>query len=230
MDTAASQPSSSPVENVGQEKESSVSEDSLPGAEFVGISADTLSVAQEPVVIELKLPSEVDPEIQSAGELLPIAQEFIRVERLTWWILTGVVGGILLVGWLLSGWLIRGVFDAYQWLGLLIPLVPIAGGIAAGRYFPRKTYDSTHWRLNQHGLEIRHGIWWRHRIFIPTERIQHTDVQQGPIMRMYDLATLVINTGGTHEPSVPLGGLKLATAEELRDKLAVQVKSSGAER
>jgi hypothetical protein len=30
----------------------------------------------------------------------------------------------------------------------------------------------------------------------------------------------VVNTGGTHEPSISLSGLKLARAEELRDQLA----------
>ena len=144
------------------------------------------------------------------------------LEQVSWWFLTGIVGGILLAAWFLAGFLIRGNFDAIQWLLLLPIILLLAVGMFASSYFPAKVFRATSWQLNTNGLEIRRGIWWRHRIFVPRDRIQHTDVKQGPLMRKYGLAELVINTGGTHEPSIPLSGLTLAVAEQLRDNLSVR--------
>lgn len=47
-----------------------------------------------------------------------------------------------------------------------------------------------------------------------------TGFRQGPLERRFGLATLVVNTGGTHEPSISLSGLTLARAEELREQLS----------
>jgi membrane protein YdbS with pleckstrin-like domain len=146
-----------------------------------------------------------------------------RLESVGWLILTGFIGFLLSIGWLVSGFFIREQFDLAQWISLGIIATICMLGILASRYFPAKVFQSTSWQLTDQGLEVRRGIWWRHRIFVPTDRIQHTDVIQGPIMRMYGLANLVINTGGTHEPSIPLEGLSFETAEQLRELLSVKL-------
>ena len=143
------------------------------------------------------------------------------LERIQWWILTGIVGTILGIGWLIT-WIIRGTFDAAQWVSLAFVASVFIVGFLASRYFPSKQFHAISWQLKSNGLEIRHGIWWRHRIFVPFDRIQHTDVQQGPLMRIYGLASLVINTGGTHEPSIPLSGLSMSMAEQTRAKLSAR--------
>ena len=144
----------------------------------------------------------------------------IPLERLSWWISAGILGGILLTGWLLTCLVFWGFVGWPQWIALASVLVLIMAMILAARYFPQRNYETTTWQSKQHGLEIRRGIWWRHRIFIPRNRVQHTDVRQGPFQRRFELATLVVNTGGTHEPSISLSGLKLARAEALRDQLS----------
>ncbi len=144
----------------------------------------------------------------------------VPLERVSWWVSAGIVGGILLTGWLLTCLFFLGFFGWLQWIALASVLVLITAMISGARYFPQRNYETTSWQSKQHGLEIRRGIWWRHRIFIPGNRVQHTDVRQGPLERRFGLATLVVNTGGTHEPSISLSGLNLARAEELRDQLA----------
>jgi uncharacterized protein len=144
----------------------------------------------------------------------------MQLERVTWSIIAGVLAIVGLLSWLVCGFLIRGTFDELQWvlLAVLMSVVALTG--FGSWFFPGRSYRAASWRLSQHGVEIRNGIWWRHRIFIPKERIQHTDINQGPIMRMYGLANLIINTGGTHEPSIPLSGLSLETAERVRAQLS----------
>ena len=173
----------------------------------------------EPVMTELPAQKAVTTKQPIVDAFQQLDPRWIRVEQRGWWILTAIVTLILLAVWLFVGLVVREDFDAIQWSLLLIVAVIVFVGFLSSRYFPRRTFESTLWQLRANGLEIRNGIWWRHRIFIPREQIQHTDVQQGPVMRMFGLATLVVNTGGTHEPSIPLAGLSLATAESIRDQL-----------
>ena len=149
-----------------------------------------------------------------------IALRFVDMERTTSLIAVGIVSVILIVGWLIAGFLVRNRFDLWQWLAFLLWFVGTAFGVFASYYFPSRIYQTTTWQLKHNGIAIRRGIWWQHRIFIPRERIQHTDIKQGPLMRSYGLATLVINTGGTHEPSIPLCGIGLETAETIRELLS----------
>ncbi len=149
----------------------------------------------------------------------------VQLERVGWWILIGVLGSTMVGIWLTVG-LVRASFDATQWICLAAILVALGGLVWFSRFIPERSYATTFWQLMPHGLELRRGIWWRHRIFIPANRIQHTDVQQGPIERRFELATLVVNTGGTHEPSISISGLRLEKAEALRDQLSSHVGPS----
>ncbi len=149
----------------------------------------------------------------------------VQLERVGWWIFIGILGTFLIGGWLVIG-LARSEFEVFQWIGLAVISVILIGMLWLSWFIPERIFATTFWQLKPHGLELRRGIWWRHRIFIPSNRIQHTDVQQGPIERRFELATLVVNTGGTHEPSISISGLSLNKAEELRDRLSSRVDLS----
>lgn len=171
----------------------------------------------ETAVSDVVLPA---PSTKTDYDFQPLAANWLRMERRSWHILIAIVGPVLGLGWLVLGLFIRQSFDAWQWL-LLVPIgLLIAMLIWAAYFFPHRGFQATSWRLHPHGFEIRRGIWWRHRIFIPKDRIQHTDVHQGPIQRAYGLASLVLNTGGTHEPSITLEGLDMPLAESLREQLS----------
>jgi len=144
----------------------------------------------------------------------------VTLERLSWWLLTAIVVFVLFAGWLVLGFAIRGTFDLTQWIVLLAIVGVAAGGLLCSRIFPKLVFASTTWNLSARGLEVRTGIFWKSRIFVCRDRIQHTDVSQGPLMRLHELATLVINTSGTHNHSISLSGLSLREAESVRDDLS----------
>ncbi len=87
---------------------------------------------------------------------------------------------------------------------------------------PRWAYERTRWGLTEEGFEIRRGIIWRHQIAIPAARVQHVDVSQGPLQRIYDLGKLTIHTAGTANASIELSGLEHSIALSLRDDLIRQ--------
>lgn len=69
------------------------------------------------------------------------------------------------------------------------------------------------------GMLIRRGVWWRGEMFVPRARIQHTEINQGPLDRRWDMASVAIHTAGTRLESIVVPGLPRALAESLRDAL-----------
>ena len=120
-------------------------------------------------------------------------------------------------------------------LGLLVPIglllgdTPIALPLALtvlvvlpglGVWLALRRYAGTHWRLDGHGYGLRRGRMWRRETFVPRSRVQHLDLQRGPLERRFGLATLVVHTAGTRQNAVATGGLGEDDAEWLRDRLA----------
>ena len=107
--------------------------------------------------------------------------------------------------------------------GVLLGWLTLIGLLVFGAHFwPAIKYRNTSWRLSEVGVEIHRGVWWKHRIAIPVARLQHVDVSQGPVQRMFGLGTLTVHTAGTKNSSVVLDGLEHDTAMNLRDQLIAQ--------
>ena len=85
--------------------------------------------------------------------------------------------------------------------------------------WPARAYRHTSYRVDDQGIEIRRGVFWRAILNVPRSRVQHIDVSQGPLERRYGLGTLVIYTAGTDHAKVALGGLEHGRAMQLRAQL-----------
>jgi len=98
-------------------------------------------------------------------------------------------------------------------LGLLVALLIWAWGFAERRF------AATRFRLDAEGFSIKRGVIWQSETFIARSRVQHTDIQQGPIDRHLGLAELLVHTAGTEMAGVHLNGLDAERARSLRDAL-----------
>jgi membrane protein YdbS with pleckstrin-like domain len=110
-------------------------------------------------------------------------------------------------------------------LWLLLALLPSWAVVMAAlawqmRRWPPIAYRFTSYVVNDAGLEIARGVYWRTVTSIPKSRIQHTDVSQGPLERRHGLGTLVVYTAGTQHSQVKLPGLEFATAQRIRAHLS----------
>lgn len=85
--------------------------------------------------------------------------------------------------------------------------------------WPPIAYRHSSYRFSAEGLHLRRGVVWRSQVAVSRSRIQHTDVSQGPIERIYGLATLTVHTAGNHYAAIALPGLKHAEALAARDFL-----------
>lgn len=143
----------------------------------------------------------------------------VPAERLSGFIFVAVLSVVLLIVWLIVMFAAFSPTDTRAWL------IGLCGLLFCGLvgylvwYLPQWSFETTRWREIHSGFEIRRGIWWWHRVFIPRERIQHTDVVRGPVMRRFGIAKLVIYTAGTHNHEINLEGLGAEQAEALRRSL-----------
>lgn len=88
-----------------------------------------------------------------------------------------------------------------------------------GCYAAYRRWITSAWRLDDTGLRFRRGYLWRKEILVPRSRVQHLDIERGPIERHYGLATLIVHTAGTRHHALRIAGLPDAAAVALRDAL-----------
>jgi hypothetical protein len=105
-----------------------------------------------------------------------------------------------------------------------VPVLVLAAGLALTLLVPPRRYRGWGYREGEDEIEIRRGRLIRVRTIVPFGRVQHIDVAQGPIQRLYGLGTLILHTAGTHGASVPLPGLLHGDAEALRDRIRAKIR------
>jgi membrane protein YdbS with pleckstrin-like domain len=101
-----------------------------------------------------------------------------------------------------------------------IAILMICLGLAMWR--ASLAFRFTRWRLDEDGLRVRRGRFWRTEVLIPRARVQHLDIERGPIERRFGLATLVVHTAGTRLNAVRQPGFDDHDASRLRDALVPQ--------
>lgn len=152
--------------------------------------------------------AEQPPERAAVQLELPLQAAAVRL----WSVVSGTL--LLLIS---SVWTTIAVVKAGA-LGL-IALLPAALLLGLSIYYWRAYARHFGCVLLEDGLLVRRGVWWRKEVFVPRSRIQHTEVNQGPYARRYDLAQIAVYTAGTHAAKVEVDGLAAAEAFGLRDQL-----------
>ena len=173
--------------------------------------------------------SETDTPVDTPAEAAPPAPPRftpdwqplpLRARRL--FVLGNVFGlGLLALGLLIPiGLLLRDTWLAVPLALAVLVLLPTWGAWLAYRQF-----EFTRWRLDGDGYALRRGRLWQQETFVPKSRVQHIDLQRGPIERRFGLSTLVVHTAGTRQNAVSTAGLDADDAEALRDHLARWIES-----
>lgn len=132
-----------------------------------------------------------------------------------------VLGNVMAMGGLAIGLLVPiglGLRDTPLALPLALAVLALLPGW--GLWLALRQYACTRWRLDGHGYALRSGRLWRRETLVPRSRVQHIDLQRGPVERRFGLATLVVHTAGSRHSAVTTRGLDTADAEWLRDQLA----------
>lgn len=112
----------------------------------------------------------------------------------------------------------------WTWLGaaaLLVLLISLCLGMAYGSWRYQAYGAALH---PGEGLVLRSGVWWRSESWVPIARLQHLDLQQSPLERLWGMARLELHTAGQHDHKTAVHGLPLAEAQALRASLMPRVQ------
>lgn len=83
-------------------------------------------------------------------------------------------------------------------------------------WWPWLSFPRWGWRLDPDVLRIRRGVLFRTEVAIPTARIQHVDIRQGPLDQLVGLARLQVHTASGLGADGWIPGLTPGDAEALR--------------
>ncbi len=149
------------------------------------------------------------------AQLTPLDPNYIKVMR----IVGGLFATVLLIG--------AGVLEFAQVLPPGLVIVPLALLLFWFVWLvPQRRYNRWGYDAGDDRLRIERGYLFYSDTVVPYGRIQHIDVDQGPIERRYDLATLSAHTAGTHGSTIVLPGLKHADAIALRERIREHIKAA----
>lgn len=154
-----------------------------------------------------------DPDEES---FRPLPDAALRSARLG-----GLIRALLLGGG--SGLALGIALGATQDPGIAARLLLVAGGAifwaVASWFWQGVAHRHISYRIDDDGWHVRRGVFWRSQTLVPRSRVQHVDLNHGPIDRHFGLASLKVHTAGTRMEAVTLHGLLADDAVALRDAL-----------
>ncbi|MDO3386350.1 PH domain-containing protein [Gilvimarinus sp. SDUM040013] len=103
-------------------------------------------------------------------------------------------------------------------LALCVSLVLVLCGI----WIPRRV-KRTEYLLRELDVHKRTGYWWHATSSAGNNRIQHIEVTQGPLERLYGLSKLVLYTAGGGQSDIKIPGLPSETAHRLKNYLTERI-------
>lgn len=89
---------------------------------------------------------------------------------------------------------------------------------------PSRRFNARGYHMSDDRLRVVRGIWWRSDTVVPFGRVQHIDVDQGPLERFFGISTLTLHTAGNHNASVHLPGLEKELAGTMREEIRAHIK------
>jgi len=122
-------------------------------------------------------------------------------------------------------------------VGLLFAILPAAGlgagagaigsvavavillGVAFVVWHPRARHRRFRFAVDDRFLYVRDGVLVHREKVIPVSRMQHVDIQRGPLERLLGLASLSVHTAGGAAATFRLPGLAPSRGEELRSRI-----------
>lgn len=151
-------------------------------------------------------------------ELVPLERRVLRLWR--------VRSGLVLAG-TLALVVVAGV-AAGAWVGaLLVATVVGAVGGALIWWWTRLVWRAWRFQIGAHALHLRHGVLTRRESTIPFHRVQHIDLEAGPLERRFRLTSLILRTASASSDST-VPGIDAADAESLRARILALVGTGDA--
>lgn len=152
---------------------------------------------------------EVSTDAPDEADLRPLDP---RIRQL-WWA-NGAIGALLLLS-------VAVVAALFAPTALAVGIGAVAGlNVISAAALPPLRYARWRYAVREDDIWVRQGLVWVTTTVVPFSRLQFVDTRQGPLDRMFGLATLVLHTAALGSATT-IPGLALAEAEQLRERLAL---------
>jgi membrane protein YdbS with pleckstrin-like domain len=89
---------------------------------------------------------------------------------------------------------------------------------------PARRYSARGYQISADRLRVVRGLLFRSDTVVPFGRVQHIDVDQGPLDRFFGIATLTLHTAGNHNASIALPGLGEELARDMREAIRAHIR------
>ncbi len=89
----------------------------------------------------------------------------------------------------------------------------------AKAYFRRKKF-----KIAEKNVSFQEGLFYQKETVVPFARIQHIEIDEGPLERFFKIATLSIYTAGDSGRDLKISGLELVRAQEIKSYISNFIK------
>jgi hypothetical protein len=136
------------------------------------------------------------------------------------------IGAMILALVLLAGAAVaEGALRTEIGLPLGVVLIPaLLAALYLAFPWPSQRFRARGYQMSPDRLRVVRGVWFHSDTVVPFGRVQHIDVDQGPVERAFGIATLTVHTAGSHNASVSLQGLGHERAVEMREAIRARIK------
>jgi len=161
-----------------------------------------------------------EPSVQTYADedaLTPLHPNYKLLMR----ILAAINGVLLIVAAL--------VLESFLSAEFGVPFGIVSGPVALIALFlviriPAARYNARGYQLGNDRLRVVRGVLFHSDTVVPFGRVQHIDVDQGPVERAFGLATMTLHTAGSHNASVSLPGLGHESATDMRETIRAHIR------
>jgi len=179
---------------------------------------ETTENAQVQNISTTEINPDNDASIDTGGAMSQLDPGYILVLRLSAFIWAVIISIPIFIG--------DAVLADKGYIDLFIISAPLAMILLLMiMVIPKRRYNRWGYNMGDAQIQIVRGYLFYTDTIVPYNRVQHIDVGQGPIERLFGLSSLVLHTAGTHNSTVILPGLRRAVAEEMRDTIREHIKA-----
>ena len=141
--------------------------------------------------------------------LVPLERRVLSLWRMRAALVLGAVVALVLAGGAGAGaWVV----------GAALALVLGLGGGLLVRWWTALVWRAWQFRIGDDALHLRHGVLVRRESTIPFHRVQHIDLEAGPLERRMGLTSLVLRTASaSSDATIP--GIDASEANDLRERI-----------
>ena len=83
--------------------------------------------------------------------------------------------------------------------------------------------------LREFDMAYRSGLFWRKKVIVAFNRVQHVEVSSGPLQRKFGLASVKLFTAGGSSVDLRIDGLTAKRAEQIRAFITAKIDNSASE-